>query len=112
MKIATKEQVTIEQLKEKLVQQFPDYEVSNRNKNILVVKKTGTAAALVLVGKGKLSVNEGFATMGGQMAFTLSLLLLGILIPLVVYFIAFFPKQKAVRTEVSDFVKMEYGVVA
>ena len=109
MKIAIKEQITTEQLKEKLAQQFPNYEVNNRTKSILVVKKSGSAAAIVMVGNGKVSVNEGFATMGGQMVFTLSLILLGILIPLIVYFIAFFPKQKAVRNEVADFIKKEYG---
>ena len=109
MKITTKEAVTADQLKEKLTKQFPDYVVSNRTKTILVVKKTSSAAALVVVGNGKVTVNEGFATMGGQMAFTFSLLLLGILIPLIVYFIAFFPKQKAVRNEVGEFIKGQYG---
>ena len=110
MKIAIKEQITTEQLKEKLVQHFAGYEVKNRTKAILVVKKPeSSAAAIVMVGNGKISVNEGFATMGGQMVFTLTMILLGILIPLIVYFIAFFPKQKAIRNEVGDFIKKEYG---
>jgi len=109
MKITTKEQITTERLKEKLTAQFPAYEVKNRTKSILVVKKSGSAAAIVLVGNGRVSVNEGFATMGGQLLFTFSLILLGILIPLIVYFIAFFPKQKAVRNEVGEFIKKEYG---
>jgi len=92
------------------VQHFPDHEVKNRTKSILVVRKPGSsAAAIVLVGNGKVTVNEGFASMGGQMVFTLTLILLGILIPLIVYFIAFFPKQKAIRNEVADFIKKEYG---
>lgn len=109
MKVAIKQQITTEELKEKLTAAFPDYEVKNRTKAILVVKKSGTAAAIVVAGRDKVTVNEAFATMGGQMVFTLTMILLGILIPLIIYFVAFFPKQKAVRNEVADFIKKEYG---
>ncbi len=110
MKVPVKQAVTIEELKAKLTSGLPHYEVTNRTKAILVVRKPGSsAAALVLAGKDKVTVNESFATMGGQMVFTLTLILLGILIPLIVYFAAFFPKQKAVRNEVAEFIKKEYG---
>lgn len=110
MKITTKETVSTEQLKEALTKQFPDYQVTNRTKAILVVRKSdSSAAAIVMAGNGRITVNEGFATMGGQMVFTLTMILLGILIPLIIYFIAFFPKQKAIRNEVGEFVKSKYG---
>lgn len=109
MRVPVKQQVSLEELKSKLEQQFPNYQYSWRGKSILIVKKSGTAAALVLAGRDKVTVNEGFPSMGGQLLFVLSMLLLGILIPLIIYFAAFFPAQKAVRNEVAEFVKKEYG---
>lgn len=110
MKVPVKQQVSLEELKTKIESKFPAYTCSWRGKSILIVKKTGTAAAMVLSGKQKVTVNEGFPTMGGQLLFVLSFLLLGILIPMIVYFAAFAPAQKAVRNEIAEFVKQEYGM--
>jgi hypothetical protein len=109
MKVPVKQTVPLDQLKTRLEQQFPNYTYSWRGKNILVVKKSATTAALVLSGKDKVTINEAFASMGGQLLFVFSMLLLGILIPLIVYFAAFFPKQKALRNEIAEFVKREYN---
>lgn len=109
MKVPIKRQFTLEELKGKIEQQFPHYQCSWRGKSILIVKKSGTAAAMVLVGREKATVNEGFPSMGGQLLFVFSMLLLGILIPLIVYYSAFFPGQKAVRNEIAEFIKREYG---
>ena len=109
MKVLLKQQQTTEQVKASLTQQFPNYQISNRTSSVLVVKKSGTAAALVVVGKQKLTINEGFPTMGGQLLFVLCILLLGFLIPLIVYFAAFFPKQKAVRDEVGKYLQQTFG---
>ncbi|MBC7865280.1 MAG: hypothetical protein IAF38_20055 [Bacteroidia bacterium] len=109
MRILLKEQITLEQLKDRIAQQFPDCQLSFRTKNLLIVKKSKTAAAMVMVGKQKVTVNEGFPSVGGQLVFVACILLLGILIPMIVYFSAFFPAQKKIRNEVADFVKQEYG---
>lgn len=109
MKVLIRNQVTIDQVRERITQQFPNYQCSMRNSRILVVKKSGSAAALVMVGNGKITVNEGFPSMGGQMLFTLSVLLLGILIPIIVYYAAFFPAQKAVRNEIGAFVQATFA---
>jgi hypothetical protein len=109
MKVITRQPVNLEQVKNAIAQQFPNYQCSYRTSSILVVKKTGTAAALVMVRKEKVIINEGFPTMGGQMLFTLSILLLGFLIPLIVYFAAFAPKQKAVRNEIAAFVQATFA---
>ena len=109
MKVITKQQVTIEQVRERIAQQFPNYQCSMRTSSILVVKKSGTAAALVVVRSGKVIINEGFPSMGGQMLFMLCLIFLGILIPMIVYFAAFFPAQKAVRNEIGAFVQATFG---
>ena len=52
-------------------------------------------------------IGAAFPTMGGQMLFVFSFLLLGILIPFIVYLAAFQPKQTAVEKEIGEFIKRE-----
>ncbi|MFI5202963.1 MAG: hypothetical protein ACHQF2_00585 [Flavobacteriales bacterium] len=110
MKIQITKDFTIADAKQKVEAAFPNYTTSIRQGRILVVKKSGSAAALILPGKkGTVRINEGFPSMGQQMVFTFSLILLGILIPLIIYFAAYFPGQKAVRNEMAEFLKKEYN---
>lgn len=106
MKIAIEENaITVDELKTKLEEKFPDYEFNQRNKKMLVAKKTKTAGANILVYKKKIIVGGAFPSMGGQMIFSLSLFLLGILIPIIVYLTAFRPSQKKLENEIGEYVK-------
>jgi len=96
------------QVKADIAQKFPQYTLSMRNPKILVVKKEGTSATMLSIQKGKITVIETFPTMGGQMLFIMIMILLGILIPYIVYMIAFQPGQKAVTKEVAAFVGSQY----
>lgn len=109
MRVPITKQMSLEDLKSKLETSHPELKCAFRGKSILVVKSSSTAAALVMSRGGKAIVNEGFPSMGGQLLFVLCMLLLGILIPLIVYFAAFFPKQKEVRNKVAEFIKKEYN---
>jgi hypothetical protein len=62
--------------------------------------------------KGVVRVNEGFPTMVGQFIFTICLLFFGVLIPFLIYYIAFFPAQKKLRNEMADFIKQTDGQVS
>jgi len=62
--------------------------------------------------QGRVNIVEGFPTMGGQMLFVLSVLLLGVLIPFIVFLTAFKPKQVKVRDSVANFIREEYGTGA
>src|SRR5665213_764702 len=104
MKVQLTQQVSIDQLREKITQQFPNYECFMRNSKMLVVKKSGTAAAVVMIRGQKVFVTEQFGTMGGQMVFGVSCILLGVIIPLAIYYSAFYAGQKTVRNEVAEFV--------
>jgi hypothetical protein len=46
--------------------------------------------------------------MAGQMIFTLLMVGLGILIPLIIYYLVFHKKMKVVEKEVGEFIKEEY----
>ena len=81
MKIQMEENaITADDLKNKLEAEFPDYQFTARNKKMLVAKKSSTAGANIVVYKKRILVGAAFPTMGGQMLFVFSFLLLGILI--------------------------------
>ncbi len=109
MKVLINQPITIDQVRNSIAQEFPQYKLSMRTSTLLVVKKSSAAAALVMVRKNKIIVNEGFPSMAAQMLFTFSLILFGILIPLIVYFTAFFPRQKAVTREVAGHLTTQFG---
>ncbi len=110
MKFQIKSQPSFEELQAKLDHQFPNYETSMRGKQFLIVKKSSTCGVNILPRKDKMLVNGNFPTMGGQIIFTLLLILLGILIPIIVYLLVFHKKFKALEKEVGDFLKTEYGI--
>lgn len=99
--------VTLEEIKEKLTTRFPDYEYSYRSKKQLVAKKNGTIGAIIMLRKKSLHINGTFPTIGGQMIFTLVLILIGVLIPIIVYLAAFQPKMKALENELGNFLRSE-----
>lgn len=110
MKISVQNRnIDVEDLKKKLEERFSDqYKISNRGPKMLVVAKDNVIGTTILVRKKSLIINGNFSTMGAQMVFVLVLLLLGILIPLVIYFAVFHTKMKAVEKEVVSFVQDEY----
>lgn len=111
MKIAINEgSVQHDELKAKLTAQFPQYQVKERTKNYLVVRKTGSIGCNVLIRRNKLIIAGNFPSIGGQMLFTLSFLLLGVLIPLIVYFSAFHGKFRTLEKEIAGYLGNVYGI--
>ena len=108
----TPNSVDYAEIEEKLISKFPDYEYNMRGKQYLVCKKTGTIGANVVIRKNRIMVAGNFPSMGGQMLFILSVVLLGFLIPLIVYFAAFHSKMKAMEKEIGGYLEQEYGVKA
>jgi hypothetical protein len=106
----TPNSVEYAEIEEKLKAKFPDYEYSMRGKQYLVCKKSGTIGANVVIRKNKVMVAGNFPSMGGQMLFILCVVLLGFLIPLIVYFAAFHSKMKALEKEIGAYLQEEYEV--
>lgn len=112
MRFPIVKELSLEDLKSKLEAEFPGIICKFRMNKILVVNEPGTsAAAMVMVKKDKAIVNEGFSSMGAQLTFVLCLFGFGIVIPAIVYGVAFFPKQKAIRNKIGEFVKANYGAL-
>lgn len=104
------ESITYDELKTKLEAKFPDYEFNMRGKQFLVARKSSTVGSNIVLRKNKMHVVGNFPTVGGSMIFVLSLFLLGILIPLIVYFAAFHGKMKALEKEIGAYLQEEYEV--
>ncbi|MBI3133242.1 MAG: hypothetical protein HYZ14_01070 [Bacteroidetes bacterium] len=112
MRIPLSKELLLDELKSNLERDFPGIKCTWRGSKVLVVSEPGvskSAAAMVLSRKKNAIVNEGFSTMGGQFLFAISLVGLGILIPAIIYLIAFFPKQKAIRNKIGEYVRSNYS---
>jgi hypothetical protein len=111
MKVPIKpESVKFDELKSKLEAKFPSYTFFVRSNNFLVCKKTGTIGSNVLLKKDKIIVVGNFPSMGLQMLFTLSVVLLGFVIPIIIYFAAFHGKFKALEKEIAEYLQKEYPI--
>ena len=106
MKIEIKENsISFDELKAKIERKFPDYKTKVRSKNFLVVSKSSTVGTNVVLKKNKIYIVGNFPSVIGQIIFVLSLFLLGILIPLIIYFVAFHSKLKRIEKEVAAYVQ-------
>ena len=104
MKLPTHTPVDKLALQAYLQQAFPDFEVFPRQ-SFLVVKKSGWVGANVVVKTNKVLVAGNFGSMGIQIVFILCVVLLGFLIPIVLYLIFVFSKQRALEKEVGAVVQ-------
>ncbi len=104
----TPNSVTYEELQTKLAAKFPEYTFKMRGKQFLVASKSSSVGANIVVRKGKMNVVGNFPTMGGTMIFVLCIVLLGFLIPLIIYFVAFHSKMKALEKEIGSYLQEEY----
>ncbi len=112
MRVPITKELNLEDLKSILEREHPGLKCTWRGKKVLIVSDPAvskSAAAQVMAGKKKATIVEAFSTMGGQMLFVFSILFLGILIPFLVYMIAYKPKQTAVCNKVADVVRAHYG---
>ncbi len=110
MKLKIRENsISIDDLNSTLSQHFAGkYKVIKRNNVMLGVAKSKNIGAVVIPNKKWVAINGNFPTMERQMIFTVLVVALGILIPLIVYFAFYHKKMKAVETEVAEFIKKQY----
>jgi hypothetical protein len=101
MKVPIHAPVSAEQLRQILAQALPQYTYALRTKNLLVVTKSAGVGANVVPGKKAINVVGTFPNMGVMLVFVLCVVGLGILLPLLVYFIGWYGRQKAVEKEVA-----------
>jgi len=111
MRFAIKENsITIDEAMEVLKEKYNNkYHVRYRQKDIIAVAKNKMCSALVVPLKNKLVITGGFPTLPVHIGFTLSVILLGVIPPLLVYYFYLHKKMKAMEKEVGGFLKEKYN---
>jgi hypothetical protein len=113
MKVKVDRPYSLAELKTQLEAEFPEYQVKFRGPKVLVISQGKIAGAMIVGEKQKFArVQESFPTVGGQILFALSIVLLGVLIPFIVFTTSMKPKQVKVRDAVANFIRKEYGTGA
>lgn len=102
--------IDFDDMKSKLEAKFPDYKFKVRQKNFLVAAKTGAIGTNILLRNKRLIVVGNFPTIGGTMLFMLTIILLGVIIPLIIYLIAFQSKMKKLEKEIAAYLAEEYNL--
>lgn len=82
--------------------------IKKRTSSFFVVPKNKTIAAEVFTGNNQIIVQGSWASSGARTLFYVSLLVLGVIIPLIIYLSIFRPRMKRFEKEVgqaiSDFI--------
>lgn len=101
MKVAISQPLQPQALIPQLSAMLPGYKLYMRGGKILIAEKSAAVGATMLFRKDKVIVNGNFPNMGVQMVFMLCVIFLGILIPLLVYFVTMYKSQKNSEQEVG-----------
>jgi hypothetical protein len=110
MKVKTVKPYTLEEIKGKIEQNFPEYKVYFKTPKMLTVEETPSIGANFMGEKKNfVRILEGFPNMGRQMLFVLSILFFGILIPFIIWHFTVLKKQKALTKKLGAFIDQEYG---
>lgn len=100
--------LSFEEIKNALAKQFPNYQVTERKGNFLVIKKNAFVGCNVLLRRKRIIANGNFPEMIQQIMFNLAVVFLGVLIPLVIYFVFFHKKFKEFENEIGEFLNTKY----
>ena len=100
--------INYEELQEKLATKFPEYTFAMRNKQFLVAKKSNTEGANIILRKKKMMIIGSFPTVSGTMLFGVCIVLLGVIIPLIIYLSVYHKKLKTMENKIGDYLQKEY----
>jgi hypothetical protein len=94
-----------EELQASLSDHFKQYKIKRRSKNFLVVEKSKTTGANVVIKKNRINIMVAFPNPAINTLFALCVFLFGIILPLLFYFIIYYSRQKKVVRETAGFIK-------
>jgi len=110
MKIKIKDKsISYNEIKESLITKFNNYKFEDYKNNVIMASKNNKIGANVIIKKNKIIVEGNFPTITGRVIFALSFILLGILIPLVIYLAFFQLKFVRFENELGNFIKEKYN---
>jgi hypothetical protein len=100
---------SLSDLQAELQKAFPQYGYTPRMNRMLLVSESTIAGTNVVPKKDKIVVVGNFGTVGMQMAWGLMVVGLGILLPLIIWLVAWKPKQDRLAKELTDHLKQAYS---
>lgn len=90
-----------EQIVNKLQEALPECEVTQKSDSHILIKKTPAIGANIFLKKKKIIISSAFPTTSRQVYFVLSILILGVIIPLIFYMIVYHGKMKKLEKEAA-----------
>lgn len=101
--------VNISDIKNALTKKFGEKYIVTSNGKSVVVAKSKTIGAIVFVMPSKINVVGNFPKKWMSILFTFSVIGLGVLVPLLVYYLVFHKKMKTLEKEVGGFLKEKFS---
>ena len=98
----------ITHMKDWLEKQLPSYTYKTRGKHILIAKRSMLAAAVIHVKKKRISVSGNFPEFYMSLIFALVTVLLGLIIPVILYFIFIHGKMEKAEKEIAAGLRQEF----
>ena len=111
MRIKKEREISLEDLKRLVKQEYPDYQILKRTRKYFVLQKSPSLGCNVVVKKNNIYVSSTFPSYISQILFILSIFILGIIIPLALYYIIFFKNMKKFERELGEFIKKEIQII-
>ncbi len=102
--------VKIEDLKNKLVGEFPNYKFKDFRKNMIIASKSSAIGANIILKKDRIMIVGNFPTFGGRFLFILCIVLLGFVVPIIIYLSVFLSKFSKLEKELGAVVQKEFGI--
>ncbi|OFX61606.1 MAG: hypothetical protein A2046_09900 [Bacteroidetes bacterium GWA2_30_7] len=90
-------------VKQKLIENFKQYTFNERSKDFIVIKKNRVIGANIIFDKKNIYVIGNIPSRTGNFLLILIILLLGVIIPLIFYFLFIHFKMKRLEKEICSF---------
>ena len=100
---------TIDQVQGTLAQALPQYQYTRAAVGGVWVRETATSGAGLRIKKGSIVIGANFGSGGMRAMWGLMVIGLGILIPIIIYLTAWYPKQKKVVAAVAGVIHAVWG---
>jgi hypothetical protein len=99
--------LTIKQLEEAIKRDHTHLTIKRRSGSLTTVKKNKAIGTEVYAGKNNIYIKPAWASPGARILFWISLIILGIIIPLIIYLTCFRPKMKRLEKQVGKTIAEE-----
>jgi hypothetical protein len=99
--------ITINELKSALEKRFIDFKIRLQSKNSIIISRSNTIGAIITINKKYILVECEFPAWYSKLIYYLSILVLGIIIHLIIYYAVFYKKFRTIEKEIGNFIKLQ-----